>query len=111
MPVADEENFYVGSWSGFYFAFDQKTGKMRWRTQTGWPETGGGLPDSAAPTLHKDHLYVQKRGFILAAINIHSGAPRAPAKRDVGRSGQLGLRIIRSAGDLHTLCVLHLPIR
>ena len=73
MPVADEESFYVGSWSGYYFAFDQKTGKLRWRTQTGWPETGGGLPDSAAPTLHKDHLYVQKRGFIIAAINIHSG--------------------------------------
>ena len=73
MPVADENNFYVGSWSGYYFAFDQKTGDLRWRTQTGWPETGGGLPDSAAPTLHKDHLYVQKQGHRIAAINIQTG--------------------------------------
>ena len=73
MPVADDENFYVGSWSGYYFAFDQKSGDLRWRTQTGWPETGGGLPDSAAPTLHKNYLYVQKQGHRIAAINIDSG--------------------------------------
>ena len=73
MPVVDDECFYVGSWSGYYFAFEHETGKLRWRTQTGWPETGGGLPDSAAPTLHKNYLYVQKQGHLFAAINIHSG--------------------------------------
>ena len=73
MPVADKDSFYTGSWSGYYFSWEQETGNLRWRTQTGYNERGGGLPDSAAPTLHKDHLYVQKNGHIIAAINKHSG--------------------------------------
>lgn len=73
MPAFDDECFYVGSWAGYYFAFEHKTGKLRWRVKTGNIEKGGGLPDSAAPTLHKDHLYVQKGGAFITAINIHSG--------------------------------------
>ena len=43
-PAMDDEKVYVGSWSGFYFAFDQSTGALVWRTAT----TGkgeGGRPD------------------------------------------------------------------
>ena len=66
------ENFYTGSWSGYYFAFDQKTGALKWRCETKANDWGG-LPDSAAPTLWKDHLYVQAKGGILTAINKYTG--------------------------------------
>jgi len=72
-PVADEKYFYVGSWSGYYFAFDQVTGEMVWRTQTNNDNPTGGLPDSAAPMLHKGHLYVQKIGHIIAALEKQTG--------------------------------------
>ncbi|MFC1760650.1 PQQ-binding-like beta-propeller repeat protein [Planctomycetota bacterium] len=72
-PVADEKYFYVGSWSGYYFAFDQTTGKMVWRTQTNHGKLTGGLPDSAAPMLHKGHLYVQKTGNSIAALEKETG--------------------------------------
>jgi hypothetical protein len=71
-PAMDDEKVYVGSWSGFYFAFDQQTGALVWRTATtGIDEKG--RPDSAAPLLHKNHLYVQKRGTHIAAIHKDSG--------------------------------------
>lgn len=72
-PVADDTAFYVGSWSGYYFAFDQETGRMLWRTQTNNGNPTGGLPDSAAPMLHKNHLYVQKIGHIIAALDKKDG--------------------------------------
>lgn len=74
VPVTDETKVYIGSWSGYYFAFDQKTGKMVWRTQTNEGNLNGGLPDSAAPVLWKGHLYVQKVGRILAALKTDDGA-------------------------------------
>ena len=73
IPLSDDKHFYTGSWSGYYFAFEQKTGELVWRCQTGNPDLGGGLPDSAAPMLWKDYLYVQKRGSLIAAINKHTG--------------------------------------
>jgi outer membrane protein assembly factor BamB len=73
VPLCDDEYFYTGSWSGYYFAFEQKTGKLAWRCQTGNPASGGGLPDSAAPMLWEDHVYVQKRGARVAAINTRTG--------------------------------------
>ncbi|WP_338239159.1 PQQ-binding-like beta-propeller repeat protein [Persicobacter diffluens] len=72
VPVVDENTVYTGSWSGFYYAFDQQTGKVRWRTKTGFHDWGG-LPDSAAPTLWKGKLYVQKFGSRIAAIDIKTG--------------------------------------
>ncbi|MFY0654965.1 MAG: PQQ-binding-like beta-propeller repeat protein [Cyclobacteriaceae bacterium] len=72
VPTSDDKNFYTGSWSGYYYAFDQKTGKLVWRCETKGNDWGG-LPDSAAPTLWKNHLYVQKKGGLMAAINIESG--------------------------------------
>ena len=74
VPVADEDNVYIGSWSGYYFAFDQETGKMRWRTQTNNGNLEGGLPDSAAVVIWKGYVYVQKLGRTLAALNTKDGA-------------------------------------
>lgn len=72
-PAIDETSVYVGSWSGYYFAFDQKSGRLKWRTRT-MPEHGrGGRPDSAAPMLHKNHLYVQKAGTHVAALDKNTG--------------------------------------
>lgn len=72
VPTFDEENFYTGSWSGYYFAFNKKTGALKWKCETKGHDWGG-LPDSAAPTLWEDHLYVQKKGWIMAAINKYNG--------------------------------------
>ncbi|MFC1760651.1 PQQ-binding-like beta-propeller repeat protein [Planctomycetota bacterium] len=72
-PVVDDTTVYAGSWSGYYFAFDQETGQMRWRTATNNGNLHGGLPDSAAPALWKDHLYVQKLGYRLIALHKDSG--------------------------------------
>ncbi len=72
VPTFDENNFYTGSWSGYYFAFDKKTGALKWRCSTKGNDWGG-LPDSAAPTLWNGHLYVQKKGGAIAAINIETG--------------------------------------
>lgn len=73
VPVSDATKVYVGSWSGYYFAFDQKTGELVWRTQTNEGNLEGGLPDSAAPVLWGDYVYVQKNGHILAALNRETG--------------------------------------
>ncbi|MFC1764297.1 PQQ-binding-like beta-propeller repeat protein, partial [Planctomycetota bacterium] len=73
VPVADATKVYIGSWSGYYFAFDQETGEMVWRTQTNNGNLNGGLPDSAAPVLWGNHVYVQKTGNIIAALNRVTG--------------------------------------
>ena len=73
VPVADATKVYIGSWSGYYFAFDQETGKMVWRTQTNNGNLNGGLPDSAAPVLWGNYMYVQKTGNIIAALNRETG--------------------------------------
>ncbi|MCD6354730.1 MAG: PQQ-binding-like beta-propeller repeat protein, partial [Prolixibacteraceae bacterium] len=64
---------YTGSWVGYYFAFEANNGKLRWRVKTKPEGADGGLPDSSAPVLYKNHLYVQKAGQQLAAINIETG--------------------------------------
>jgi outer membrane protein assembly factor BamB len=71
-PATDGTLFYSGSWSGYYFAFD-KDGKLIWRTQTNNGNLHGGLPDSSAPVVWGNHLYVQKIGHYLAAINLKTG--------------------------------------
>lgn len=72
-PIVSEGVVYTGSWSGYYFAFDQETGKLLWRTKTQPEGMKGGLPDSAAPVLHKDHIYAQKAGHYIVAINKKTG--------------------------------------
>lgn len=72
-PIFSDGVLYTGSWTGYYFAIDAKSGKLKWRTKTS-PDNGeGGLPDSAAPVLYKEHLYVQKAGYQLAALNKENG--------------------------------------
>ncbi|GAL67977.1 serine/threonine protein kinase-related protein [Jejuia pallidilutea] len=72
-PAVEGNVVYTGSWAGFYYAFDQKTGKLLWKSKTQPDSTLGGLPDSSAPVLHKNYLYVQKAGREIAAINKNSG--------------------------------------
>ncbi len=72
-PVYKNGVVYTGSWSGYYFAFEADNGTLKWRRKTKADGTDGGLPDSSAPVLFKNHLYVQKEGWKLAAINIKTG--------------------------------------
>lgn len=72
-PVYKNGVVYTGSWSGYYFAFEADKGTLKWRHKTKADGTDGGLPDSSAPVLYKNHLYVQKEGWKLAAINIKTG--------------------------------------
>ncbi len=72
-PITEDGVVYTGSWSGYYFAFDQASGELLWRTKTQPEGSEGGLPDSAAPVLYKNHIYVQKAGFFIAAINKYTG--------------------------------------
>lgn len=73
-PVYKDGMVYTGSWAGYYFAFHANSGELKWRVKT-QPEgvESGGLPDSAAPVLYKNYLYVQKAGWKIAAINIETG--------------------------------------
>lgn len=68
-PVADSCNVYFGSWAGYYFALDQKTGELVWRIQTNGGNPDGGFPDSAAPVILEDNIYVQKLGSRIASID------------------------------------------
>ena len=72
-PVVQGGRVYFGSWAGFYYALDQRTGELIWKCQTKPDGVNGGLPDSAAPTLHKNYLYVQKGGRQIAAIHKDRG--------------------------------------
>ncbi len=71
-PATDDTNVYTGSHDGHYYAFNQKTGDVVWQTFTANPDGHGGLPDSAATVLWKDHIYAQKRGAFIVALNKHT---------------------------------------
>ena len=72
-PITEGNVVYSGSWAGYYFALNQDSGELLWRTKTK-PDAGdGGVPDSAAPVLHKNHLYVQQAGHKLSALNKKTG--------------------------------------
>lgn len=71
-PATDDHQVYTGSWSGYYFAFDQQTGTLNWRTKTQGHDFGG-LPDSSAPSYYKGNLYVQKKGGFIAALDRNTG--------------------------------------
>ncbi len=72
-PATDDTNVYTGSHNGHYYAFDQKTGNVAWKTFTANPGGHGGAPDSAATVLWKDHVYSQKRGTSIVALNKDTG--------------------------------------
>lgn len=73
VPCMDSTNVYVGSWSGYYYSFNQVTGTLNWKTKTKG-DGDGGRPDSAAVMIHKDHLYVQARGHYIYALDKYTGA-------------------------------------
>jgi outer membrane protein assembly factor BamB len=73
IPAFDNEFVYMGSWIGYYMAFDQSTGKMKWKCRTFDYRKSDGRPDSSAPVLWKNHLYVQKLATHIAAINVNTG--------------------------------------
>jgi outer membrane protein assembly factor BamB len=72
-PATDESMVYTGSHNGNYYAFDQATGKVIWKRRTANPSGKGGLPDSAATVLWKNHMYGQKRGNRIVAIDRKTG--------------------------------------
>ena len=51
VPTTDEQKVYTGSWSGYYFAFDQETGDLVWRTDTSAHAYGG---DYVGPTFAEE---------------------------------------------------------
>jgi outer membrane protein assembly factor BamB len=73
VPCIDSTNVYVGSWSGYYYSFNQITGALNWKTKTKGSGDGG-RPDSAAVMIHKDHVYVQKGGHHIDALDKTMGA-------------------------------------
>jgi outer membrane protein assembly factor BamB len=72
-PAFDGNTVYMGSWIGYYMAFDPVTGEMKWKCRTFDYRKRDGRPDSAAPILWKGHLYVQKLVEYIAAINVSTG--------------------------------------
>jgi outer membrane protein assembly factor BamB len=72
-PATDDTRVYTGSHNGKYYAFDQVTGKVVWERHTANPSGKGGNPDSAATVLWKDHVYVQKRGSRIVALDRNTG--------------------------------------
>jgi len=72
VPCIDSTNVYVGSWSGYYYSFNQVTGTLNWKTKTKG-DGNGGRPDSAAVMIHKGYVYVQKLGNEIVALNKDTG--------------------------------------
>jgi outer membrane protein assembly factor BamB len=72
-PATDDTKVYTGSHNGNYYAFDQTTGKVVWEMHTANPSGKGGNPDSAATVLWKDHMYGQKRGSRIVALDRNTG--------------------------------------
>ncbi|ANQ52804.1 PQQ-binding-like beta-propeller repeat protein [Flammeovirga sp. MY04] len=72
-PIIHEDIVITGSWAGYYFCFDQNTGKLIWRTKTQPDHGKGGLPDSSAPVLFKNKIYVQEAGNRLTALDLLTG--------------------------------------
>jgi outer membrane protein assembly factor BamB len=72
-PATDDTKVYTGSHNGNYYAFDQATGNVAWKIHTANPSGNGGLPDSAAPVLWKGHIYGQKRGDRIVALDRTNG--------------------------------------
>ncbi len=74
-PATDATKVYTGSHDGRYYAFKQTDGSIAWSVDTSnKPDvSSGGNPDSAGMVLWRDHVYVQKRGARIAALNRDTG--------------------------------------
>jgi len=74
-PATDDTKVYTGSHDGRYYALNQGNGDVAWSVDTSAkPDAiSGGNPDSAGIVLWKDHVYVQKRGSRIAALDRDTG--------------------------------------
>ena len=74
-PATDSTKVYTGSHDGRSYAFNQTDGSIAWSVDTSNnpDSSGGGNPDSAGMVLWKDHVYVQKRGSRIAALDRDTG--------------------------------------
>lgn len=74
-PATDDTKVYTGSHDGRYYAFHQADGSVAWSVDTSVkPDAlSGGNPDSAGVVLWKDHVYLQKRGSRIAALDRETG--------------------------------------
>lgn len=74
-PATDDTKVYTGSHDGRYYACNQTDGSVAWSVDTSAipDSSSGGNPDSAGMVLWKDHVYVQKRGSRIAALDRDTG--------------------------------------
>ncbi len=72
-PATDDKKVYTRSHNGKHYAFDQATGDVVWEVHTANLSGGGGDPDSAATVLWKKHVYGQKRGDRIVALDRNTG--------------------------------------
>ena len=74
-PATDATKVYTGSHDGRYYAFNQTDGSVAWSVDTSERPgaSSGGNPDSAGMVLWKNHVYVQKRGSRIAALDRDTG--------------------------------------
>jgi len=81
-PLVDGPLVYVGDWNGTVYAVDRKTGKLRWRYQT-----GGKIKGSAATT--GSRLYIGSYDGHVYALNKRTGKLlwRASAQPRLGSTG------------------------
>jgi len=74
-PATDATKVYTGSHDGRYYAFNQIDGSVAWSVDTSEEpdSSSGGNPDSAGMVLWKNHVYVQKSGSRIAALDREDG--------------------------------------
>ncbi|MBX7222951.1 MAG: PQQ-binding-like beta-propeller repeat protein [Blastocatellia bacterium] len=66
-PGLDETSVYVGSSNGYFFAFDQKSSKLKWKRRTGAAIT-------AAPLVEDEQVLVASYDNFLYALNSRDGS-------------------------------------
>ena len=74
-PATDDERVYTGSHDGRYYALNQSDGSVAWSLDTSQKPgvVSGGNPDSAGIVVWKNHLYVQKQGSRIVALECETG--------------------------------------
>ena len=99
-PCFDDDNVYVGSTAGFYYAWplNATTNTPLWQTYT-LSSSGYAQPDSAAPMVYGDYVYVQKEGKYIAAINRTNGVIEANSEWQVP-AGALQNGTVAASGNM-----------
>jgi hypothetical protein len=65
-PKIDESTIYLGSWDGNIYAYDLKTGKIKWKYQTGWGVV-------TTPAISEDILFAGSLDNNFYAVDKHTG--------------------------------------